>query len=176
MVPRNKKGKACPSLPCLSLPLLGRREIGKKTETQEGRRFPRTLYSDWTSGLLLFPSNHILTPHPSRFTAVPLLLPTPATKTRHLLPGPRDMLVGGEWREERGKAVPDLREPEGRWGPAWEKRGVLQSKTKARDPPTPETEERCWDPSALPPQPGQEDGSCHWTSSSGTETTFPPSA
>lgn len=43
------------------------------------------------------------------------------------------MLVGGERREERGKAVPDLREPEGRWGPAWEKRGVLQSKTKARD-------------------------------------------
>lgn len=74
--------------------------MGKEAENWEGWSFPRSLYSDWTPGLLLFPSNHILTP--SSLCALlqyGLLLPTSATKARHLLPGPRDMLVGGERRE-----------------------------------------------------------------------------
>lgn len=54
-----------------------------------------------------------------------LLLPMYATKARHLLPGPCDMLVGVEWKEAGGRVIPDLKEPEGRWGPGWEKRSVL---------------------------------------------------
>ena len=57
-----------------------------------------------------------------------------------------------------------MREPEGRWGPAWEQRNVLQSKAKVGDFPALASEERClglfcfatsaragrWDPSLDP--------------------------
>lgn len=104
LVPRNKKEKKkiVPSLFCLSLPLLGRREIGKETENQERWSFPRAFYADWTPGLLLFPSNHILTPlHPSASLQHWLLPPMSASEAVHLLAGAQAVRAG--WEEGGGR-------------------------------------------------------------------------
>lgn len=78
-----------------------------------------------------------------------------ATKARHLLPGPCDMLVGVEWKEEGGRVIPDLKEPEGRWGPAG-RRGVFYNpRQKLVIPMLWPLRRDVWNPSALLPWPGR---------------------
>lgn len=92
-----------------------------------------------------------------------------ATKARHLLLGPYDILVGGEEREEGGGAVPVSRVPEQGWIPAWEKKSVLQHKIKAGHPHSPPCVGRWLGPSAFPPEARAGRWDQHWTWCSGIE-------
>lgn len=161
-MPRNKKGKNC-SLPTLAFPPSpGKKENGGwGGGGRGGGRNRRGGASPEPSALIGFQASCLLAT-----TSSPLLsLPYCSTgclrlKAGHLLPGPHDTLVGGEWREEGRRAIPVLRVPKQRWGPAGEKRGVLQSETKVRDsrPLRQPMYGGVWHPLALPGKSGQGGG------------------